>query len=77
LLLTLGFAATSSRFLQAAPLSSTPDCSATGGGWGCYLSGILHFLSIIAIVLGIILVLVIALAVKSYLKTKDHEKLDS
>jgi hypothetical protein len=74
--LALGFAATHSRLAQAATLLSTPDCSATGGGWGCYLSGILHFLSVIAIVLGIILVVVIAFAIKIYLKTKDNEKPD-
>jgi hypothetical protein len=81
LLLALGFAASASRIAQAATLSATflsvPDCSATGGGWACYLPGILRFLSVIAIVLGVILVGVVVLAIKSYLKTKDNEKIDS
>jgi hypothetical protein len=77
LLLALGFAATASRSMQAAMLFSVPDCTAAGGGWGCYLPGILRFLSVIAIILAVILVGVIALAVKSYLKTKDDEKIDS
>ena len=66
-------------------LFSVPDCTAAGGGWGCYLPGILRFLSVIATILAVILVGVIALAVKSYLKrkmtrklkTKDDEKVDS
>ncbi len=75
-LLALGFATTQSRRAHAANLSSTPDCSASGGGWSCYLPGILHVLSVIAIILGLILVMVIALAIKSYRKSKDQEKLD-
>ncbi len=81
LLLALAFAASASRYAQAATLTSllslAPDCGATGGGWGCYLPGILHFLSVIAIVLGLILLAVVALAIKSYLRNKDDEKVDS
>ena len=77
MLLALGFAATNSRFMHASAFLSVPDCTAAGGGWGCYLPGILRFLSVIAIILAVILVGVVALAVKSYLKTKDDEKVDS
>ena len=73
-LLALGFAATQSRLAQAATLSSTPDCSATGVGWSCTLPGILRFLSVIAIILGVILAAVVALAVKSYLKNKAEKQ---
>jgi hypothetical protein len=76
-LLALGFAASASSLARAAALSSVPDCSATGGGWACYLPGILRFLSVIAIILAVILVGVVVLAIKSYLKTKDNEKIDS
>jgi len=72
-LLALGFAASASRFAHAA-ISSVPDCRATGGGWSCYLPGILRFLSVIAIILGVILAAVVALAVKSYLKNKAEKQ---
>jgi hypothetical protein len=58
-------------------LSTTPDCSANGGGWSCYLPGILQFLVVIAIILGLILLAVIAVAVRSYFKIKDDEKVGS
>jgi hypothetical protein len=77
LLLAVAVAASASRFAHAATLTSVPDCSATGGGLECYLPGILHFLSVIAIVLGVILLVVVALAIKSYLKNKDDEKVGS
>jgi hypothetical protein len=79
-LLALGFAASGSRLAQAATLSATflsvPDCSATGGGWACYLPGILRFLSVIAIILAVILVGVIALVIRSYLRMKNDQKLE-
>ena len=55
---------------------STPDCRATGGGWSCTLPGILRFLVVIATILGMILAAVIALAIKSYLKTKNDAKIE-
>ena len=54
-----------------------PDCSATGGDWSCYLPGIFRFLLVIAILLGLILAAVIFLAVKSYRKNKDDQKVGS
>ena len=51
-----------------------PDCGATGAGWGCYLPGILRFLVVIAILLGLILLAVIGIAVRSYFKIKDDGK---
>jgi hypothetical protein len=73
-LLALGFAVSASRFARASAIFSTPDCSVTGGGWSCYLSGILRFLSVIAMILGVILAGVIALAVRSYLKNKAEKQ---
>ena len=58
-------------------VSAVPDCSATGGDWSCYLPGIFRFLLVIAIILGVILAGVIFLAVKSYRKNKDDEKVGS
>ena len=69
--------ACASPFARASVLSQVPDCSATGGGWECYLSGIFRFLRVIAIILGVVLAVVIFLAVKSYLKNKDDEKVGS
>jgi hypothetical protein len=58
-------------------LDPTPDCVATGGDWTCALPGILRFLVVIAILLGLILVAVIGVAVRSYFKIKHHEKVGS
>ncbi len=51
----------------------TPACQ-SAGGWPCYLSWILYLLSFLAILLGVILVLVVALAIRSYLKKKADLK---
>ena len=63
-----------SRYAQAAGVTFASDCAATGGGWGCYLPGIFHFLLVIAIILGLILLAVIGVAVRSYFKIKHDEK---
>ena len=73
-LLALGWTASAGGIAQAATFSFTPDCSASGAGWSCYLPGILRFLSVVAIFLGVILAAVIALAVKSYLKNKSEKQ---
>jgi uncharacterized membrane protein len=71
------FMACASPLAQAATHSFVPDCSATGGGWACYLPGIFQFLWVIAIILGLILLAVIAVAVRSYFRIKHEEKVDS
>jgi hypothetical protein len=73
----LAILALASPLARASVLSAVPDCSATGGGWSCYLPGIFRFLVVIAVILGLILVAVIFVAVKSYLKNKDDEKVGS
>jgi uncharacterized membrane protein len=73
----VAFLACASPLGQAATVSLTPDCSATGGGWSCYLPGIFQFLWVIAIILGLILLAVIAVAVRSYFRIKHDEKVDS
>ena len=62
---------------RASVLSAVPDCRATGGDWSCYLPGIFHFLLVIAVLLGVVLAAVIFLAVKSYRKNKDDQKVGS
>ena len=62
---------------RASVLSAVPDCRATGGDWTCYLPGIFHFLLVIAVLLGAVLAAVIFLAVKSYRKNKDDQKVGS
>ncbi len=74
LLLGTLWMACASSFARASVLALAPDCSATGGGWPCYLPGIHRFLVVIAIILGLILTAVIVLAVKSYLKLKENDK---
>ena len=77
LLLGAAFMTCASSFARASMVSGVPDCSATGGDWSCSLPGIFRFLLVIAIILGVILAAVIFLAVKSYLKNKDDEKVGS
>jgi hypothetical protein len=67
------FIAYASPLARASVLFAVPDCSATGGGWACYLPGIFRFLLVIAIILGVVLAAVIFLAVKSYRKNKDEK----
>ena len=67
-------AAIASPLARAAVISTTPDCSAAGGGWNCYLPGIYRFLVVLAIILGLVLVAVIVVAVRSYFKIKETEK---
>ena len=73
----LAIMACASPLAQASVRSAVPDCSASGGDWSCYLPGIFRFLLVIAIILGVILAGVIFLAVKSYRKNKDDEKVGS
>jgi hypothetical protein len=70
----VAFLACGSPLARASILSMVPDCGATGAGWGCYLPGILRFLVVIAILLGLILLAVIGIAVRSYFKIKDDGK---
>ena len=72
--LMMTFAVSSGR---ASMLSPIADCTTTGGDWSCYLPGIFRFLLVIAIILGLILAGVIFLAVKSYRKSKDNQKVGS
>jgi hypothetical protein len=74
LLLALALAVAAGRPVHALALSSVPDCSAFGGGLRCDLLGILNFLYAAAGVLAVVLLAVVALAVKSYRKNKDDEK---
>ncbi len=62
---------------RASALDEVPDCRATGGGWACTLPGILTLLWVMAIVLGLILVVVIGVAIRSYFKIKGDEKVGS
>jgi hypothetical protein len=73
----VAFLACTSPLAQAATLSSPPDCRSIGAGWACYLPGIFQFLWVIAIILGLILLAVIAVAVRSYFRIKHDEKVDS
>jgi len=73
----LAILALANPLARASVLSGVPDCSATGGDWSCYLPGIFHFLLFIAVILGVILGAVIFLAIKSYLRNKDDEKVGS
>lgn len=70
----LALMACAHRFASASALAGPPECKADGGGWGCYLPGIHQFLVVIAIILGLILLGVIVVAVRSYLKIKQDGK---
>jgi hypothetical protein len=77
LLVALAVAAAVGCPVHASALSSVPDCSASGGGLRCDLQGVLDFLYMAAGVLGVLLLAVVALAIKSYRKNKDDEKVGS
>lgn len=77
LAIMLACAVSLSRSAHACAALLTPDCGASGGGISCYLPGILRVLYILAVLLGVVLLVVIALAVKSFRKPKDDEKVGS
>ncbi len=77
LVMTLAIAAATGCSVHAAAISSAPDCSASGGSLNCYLGSILRFLFAAAGLLLVLLIGVVALAVKSYRKNKDDEKVGS
>ncbi len=62
---------------HASEVIFTPGCAASGAGISCYLPGILNFLYVVAIVLGVVLLVVLVLAIKSFRKNKDDEKVGS
>jgi hypothetical protein len=77
LVAALAVAASAGYPVHASAISSVPDCSASGDGLRCYLAGALKFLSAAAGVLLVLLIGVVAMAVKSYRKNKDDEKVGS
>ncbi len=77
LLLALAFGSMSSTVAHASELSLSTDCSASGDSLKCHLSQFLWFLYATAGVLGVVLVVVVALAVHSYLATRKDDKNDS
>jgi hypothetical protein len=74
LLSGLAFSLSASRPMHASALMFTRDCSASGNAIKCYLSGVLSFLFVVAVALAVPLIAVIALAVRSYRKSKMNEK---
>ena len=58
-------------------ISLSTNCSASGDSLKCHLIEFLWFLYATAGVLGIVLVIVIALTVQSYLATRKDDKNDS
>jgi hypothetical protein len=77
LLLTLAFAVSTARLAHASTLFAASDCSASGDSLKCHLLGFLNFLYAAAGVLAFMLIVVVALAVKSYRKNKNDEKIGS
>ncbi len=73
----LAVAAAAGYPAHASAISSVPDCSASGDSMRCYLAGVLKFLYAAAGVLLVLLIGVVAVAVKSYRKNKDDEKVGS
>jgi hypothetical protein len=77
LLLALAFAAPTGSLAHASTHSLTPDCSASGDTLKCDLLGFLNFLYAAAGVLALVLIVVVVLAVKSYRKNRNDEKVGS
>jgi hypothetical protein len=59
---------------QAAFLSSSEDCGARGS-LQCKLDSILNLLDGLSIILGIVLLVIIAIAVRIYVKNRNSKKL--
>ena len=76
LLYAIALAASSTRYMHASTFFFAPDCSASGNPLKCYLSGILSFLDVAAVILGILLIGVIAVVVRIYRKIKGDGKAD-
>ena len=74
LVLALAFGSMSSTLAHASELLLSTNCSASGDSLKCHLSEFLWFLYATAGVLGIVLVIVIALTVQSYLATRKDDK---
>ncbi len=53
-----------------------PACDASGSSFPCELSGLLHFLTIAAVVLGVILLVVLLTALHLYRKNKSTKDPD-
>ncbi len=53
-----------------------PACDASSSSFPCQLSGLLHFLTIAAVILGIILVVVLLTALHLYRKNKSTKDSD-
>ena len=77
LVVALALAASAGYPVHAAAVSSVPDCSASGDSLRCYLGGVLKFLYVAAGLLLVLLIAVVAVAVKSYRKNTDDEKVGS
>ena len=70
-------AASATRYMHASTFMLAPDCSTSGDPLKCYLSGILNFLDVSAVILGILLIGVIVVVVRIYRKTKGNGNIDS
>jgi hypothetical protein len=70
-------AAASGAVAHASTLSFSSDCSASGNSLKCYLMQFLDLLYGAAVVLGVVLVVVIFLACKSYRESKKKMREDS
>jgi hypothetical protein len=77
LLLALAFAVSTSCVAHAFTFSAASDCGASGNSLSCHLLGFLNFLYAAAGILAFMLIMVVALAIKSYRKNKKDEKIDS
>ena len=77
LLLGIVLATSVTRYMHASTFMLAPDCSTSGDPLKCYLSGILNFLDVAAVILGILLIGVIVMVVRIYRKTKGNGNTDS
>lgn len=77
LLLALAFGSMSSTLAHGSELLLSTNCSASEDSLKCHLSEFLWFLYATAGVLGIVLVIVIALTIQSYLATRKDDKNNS
>ena len=76
LLLPLACIASASSVAHASVAYGISGCSASGDSLRCQLLAILNFLYVAAGLLGLVLIVVLVLAVKSYRKNKTDRRID-
>jgi hypothetical protein len=77
LVLAAGTAVLANPAAHASVLFDTPDCSASGDSLKCHLLQILSFLYVVSGILAFVLLIVLAIVIRIYLKNKSSKQVRS